>query len=462
MLKVLLLLIALVTPNNESKTQQIALGEINLPQSSTLNRQKSELGFKFLHNFMYEHAENQFKKALPDPWAYLGLLVSQHKSVWQKTNFLKGMNITEEIQQKQLVHSNPNSPIAKLLSAYSNFYITKNNKQLTQDLKKIFIAFPDNSEAAALYGLSLLADAKELDKSRLVLKKAIKKWPNHPGLLHYYIHASDINDLNIVREALTSASHYADIATDASHGLHMPSHLYVRLGMWNKSIISNSKSQAASVSLCKKFSLNQMCDAENRLHAIEWLHYSYIQAKEDKLAIKLLENVKYLNKQFPSKEGERVLNIMLARSILHDLIPSTEILVTTDAELTYWQIYAKTSLLIAQGIKAGKNIEKAQKSLAQLKQLQKNNIKASSSMQAYMELGIEHIRSSIMFYNGDIENAINTLSTASILEDKISHIALGYLTTTEHLYAIFKKMNMQKQLSEIKNKRDNIREFLYN
>ena len=145
--------------------------------------------------------------------------------------------------------------------------------------------FPDDNEAAIFYALSLTAAEDINDKtyaSRLqavaILEPLFARQPNHPGLAHYIIHSYDVPAL--APRALDAARRYAEIAPSAPHALHMPSHTFTRVGLWQQSIEANLASAAAAKA--------QKVTGEE-LHASDYQMYAYLQTAQDAAAKRLLE-----------------------------------------------------------------------------------------------------------------------------------------------------------------------------
>lgn len=135
---------------------------------------------------------------------------------------------------------------------------------------------PHDLEAQVFYALALLAADPPGDirlvnpkKAVAILEPLFRTHPNHPGIAHYIIHACD--NPRMAREGLSAARHYAQIAPQVPHALHMPAHIFVRLGLWQDDIDSNLASKAVS----EAAGLHQ--GAEHRLHAMEFLEYAYLQ-----------------------------------------------------------------------------------------------------------------------------------------------------------------------------------------
>src|SRR6185369_8038710 len=118
-------------------------------------------------------------------------------------------------------------------------------------MEQVYLRYPEDREAAVLYALALDATALPTDKTYAnqqkagaILEKVFAEEPNHPGVAHYIIHSYDYPPL--ADRALSAARSYAKIAPTVPHALHMPSHIFIRLGLWQESIQSNRASAAAA------------------------------------------------------------------------------------------------------------------------------------------------------------------------------------------------------------------------
>ena len=136
--------------------------------------------------------------------------------------------------------------------------------------------YPDDLEAQVFYALALLAcdspndaDLVNPRKALGILKPLFHEHPNHPGIAHYIIHACD--NPQMAQDGLEGARQYAQIAPQVPHALHMPSHIFARLGLWQDDVASN----LASKTTAEAGGLHH--GAENRLHAMEFLEYAYLQ-----------------------------------------------------------------------------------------------------------------------------------------------------------------------------------------
>jgi hypothetical protein len=160
-------------------------------------------------------------------------------------------------------------------------------------LQTLVVAYPGDVEAKVFYALALLAAEPPDDvtlenpkKAVAVLYPLLRQYPNHPGIAHYIIHASD--NPQMAASALEAARRYALIAPAAPHALHMPSHIFARLGLWQDDIRSNLASKAAAENTPKGVPVG----AENRLHAMEFLEYAYLQIGQHDEARRIVEEAR--------------------------------------------------------------------------------------------------------------------------------------------------------------------------
>jgi tetratricopeptide (TPR) repeat protein len=160
-------------------------------------------------------------------------------------------------------------------------------------MEKVSQRHPDDHEAAAFYGLSLLASEPDHDKNNVnrkkaatVLEKLFAEEPNHPGVAHYLIHTYDKPEMAQV--GLPAARRYAQLAPAAPHALHMPAHIFARLGLWQDDIDSNVRSIAAT----QKEASEHMGGEGHQFHAMDFLVYAYLQTGREQDAQKIIDEVR--------------------------------------------------------------------------------------------------------------------------------------------------------------------------
>lgn len=154
-------------------------------------------------------------------------------------------------------------------------------------MSKVATRYPADHEASIFYALSLAMSADLADKTYAkqleagaILQGLFRKEPHHPGVAHYIIHSYDFPPL--APRALAAARAYARIAPDSPHALHMPSHIFTRLGLWDESINSNLASVAAA---------RRESNITEELHASDYLLYAYLQTGRDAAAKQVLEHL---------------------------------------------------------------------------------------------------------------------------------------------------------------------------
>jgi len=153
-------------------------------------------------------------------------------------------------------------------------------------LARLYADFPDDPEVAIYYALSLVATAAKTDttftrqkRAAAILNPLYRRFPNHPGLAHYIIHANDSPRLAPL--GLEAARSYAKIAPAAPHAQHMPSHIFIRLGLWDETIAANERAFQAGYEYAQA---RHTGVAPEQLHALDYMVYAYLQQGRDRAA----------------------------------------------------------------------------------------------------------------------------------------------------------------------------------
>jgi tetratricopeptide (TPR) repeat protein len=287
--------------HHEDLTAQ-QLGTVHFPVSCAASVQKPfERGVALLHSFWYEEAEKQFGDiAKDDPkcaMAQWGLAMSQWHQLWNHPDATVTKRGKAEFKKAKSLHAA--TPRERdYIAAIGAFYggkgdFEKRATAYSKGIEKVYRLNPDDHEAAAFYALSLLAANEGNDpnftadkKAAAVLEKLFAIEPDHPGVAHYLIHAYDKPQL--AQLGLPAARRYAQIAPMAPHALHMPSHIFARVGMWQEDINSN----LASVAATRKTEAMHMGGGGHQFHAMDFLFYAYLQSGRDADARALIEEVK--------------------------------------------------------------------------------------------------------------------------------------------------------------------------
>src|SRR5262249_31046419 len=166
-------------------------------------------------------------------------------------------------------------------------------------MQQLSAKYPEDTEAAIFYALALIGTASAGDKTYAnqkqaaqILNRILPDQPEHPGIAHYMIHSYDSPPLAIL--ALPAARGYARIAPASAHALHMPSHIFTRLGLWQESIDSNLASAASAKDHVAKSIPG--ASSQDQLHAMDYLEYAYLQTCRDTEAKRVVEEVAAVSK----------------------------------------------------------------------------------------------------------------------------------------------------------------------
>jgi len=269
------------------------VGTVSFPTSCAPVVQKSfEHGVALLHSFEYEMADNQFKGvAEHDPqcaMAYWGQAMTLYHQLWdrpRKDELKQGA----ELLKKAAGLKPKTAREREYIDALSVFYRDsdkldhqKRADAYSKAMEGVYQHNPQDDEAAVFYALSLLASSPEDDTTLANAKKAVGilnqvfvTHPDHPGVAHYIIHSCD--NPAMASMGLEAARKYASIAPSSPHAVHMPSHIFARLGLWRDDIASN---QAALVT-ADKMAAMKMHVLHHRLHSMDFLEYAYLQIGDD-------------------------------------------------------------------------------------------------------------------------------------------------------------------------------------
>ena len=173
---------------------------------------------------------------------------------------------------------------------YRDYETASNPRRLqaySDTLARVYRDFPDDPEVAIYYALSLVATASPADttftrqrQAAAILNPLFRRFPEHPGLAHYIIHANDSPQLASL--GLDAARRYAQIAPSAPHAQHMPSHIFIRLGLWDETIAANQRSLDAGIEYARAQHLKGV--APEQFHALDYMVYGYLQEGRDSVA----------------------------------------------------------------------------------------------------------------------------------------------------------------------------------
>ncbi|MCH2082945.1 MAG: hypothetical protein MK226_11185 [Saprospiraceae bacterium] len=345
-------------------TQDAQLGNIDISFSSGISEAKKSLekGMLLLHSFEYDDARTVFRKTQEInseiPMAVWGEAMTFNHPLWRRQYrdsaqlILTKLGLTKE----ERIAKGKNPIEKRFLEAAEVLFSDKEKKERDQEFKDFMQQFhedyPDNHEVSAFYALSLLGsvaverDEAVFHQSAEIVQSIINNNSQHPGALHYLIHAYD--DPVNAPKALKAANNYAKVAPDAAHALHMPSHIYVALGMWEDVVSSNEASYAASVNRMKKLDLDH--DARS-FHALHWLMYAYLQQGRLMEAKQLMHDMIFFAEKSNSDRSIAYFISMKATYLVETGLWNTSI-ADTEIDLDNINISKKALYRFCDGMKA--------------------------------------------------------------------------------------------------------------
>ena len=302
-----------------SRMSSQELGSITFPTSGAASAQAAFLeGVKDLHNFQFDEAAEAFKRAQKADanfvMAYWGEAMSYNHPLWAQQDTEAAKRTLEKIAPTV------DARIAKAGTAKEKAYIGAVDRlfygstdKLARDnayseaMSRMYTEWPQDHEVATLYALSLLGTVRPGDKgfrrqalAASIAEKVYRENPKHPGAAHFIIHSFD--DPDHAPLALPAARAYAGIAPSAAHALHMPSHIFVQLGMWDDVVKSNTVAYKAAADLNARMKL---AEGREDFHTLGWLGYGNLMLGKFDEAKKNLELAKAAADRNPTNTGVR-------------------------------------------------------------------------------------------------------------------------------------------------------------
>jgi tetratricopeptide (TPR) repeat protein len=272
-----------------------ALGTVSFPVSCAPAVQSSfNRGVALLHDFWYEEARPQFERILKtDPgcaMAHWGVAMSVFHQIWDRPDEAAMATGWREIQAAQAHPAKTERERAYIAAVAQVFQPGPSDYQVRIDaysaaMGQLYAAHPEDVDAGAFYSLSLLAAKSPTDsglqqehKAMQVLVPLWSKYPDHPGLVHYIIHSCD--NPTLAPQGLAAARAYGKVAPTGPHAVHMPGHIFSRLGLWQEDIDVNNASVEASRAAEARHESGWM----DQFHSDDFLVYAYLQSGQEQNA----------------------------------------------------------------------------------------------------------------------------------------------------------------------------------
>ena len=278
------------------------VGQVHFPVTCSPELQgEFDRAVAILHSFFYEESERRFQSiAARDPrcaMAWWGIAMSLWHPLWEppdSSSLRRGWDAISHADSLGAGTERERAYIIALSSFYRGWDRESHRARAVayeRAMEQLHARFPADTEAAVFYALALNATILYTDKSYAqqrragaILEPIYAQQPDHPGVAHYLIHSDDFPGL--ASRALPVARHYAEIVPRVPHALHMPSHIYTRLGMWDESIHSNlAAAQAGREYAAGHYGGAVYYDA---VHAWDYLEYAYLQTGQDRAAARVV------------------------------------------------------------------------------------------------------------------------------------------------------------------------------
>jgi tetratricopeptide (TPR) repeat protein len=294
------------------------LGTVSFPTSCAPAVQSQfERGVALLHSFEYEVADAQFEEVTKkDPrcaMAYWGQAMTLYHELWNRpseADLAQGAELLAKARSLKPPTARERDYVLALSVFYSDTDKLDHNQRAgayAEAMQGVHERNPNDHEAAIFYALSLLASGSNRDPNLThakaavaILNKLYDEQPNHPGIAHYIIHSCD--NPAMASLALPAARKYASIAPSSPHAVHMPSHIFARLGLWQDDINSNLAAIRVADSMAAHHHV-----MHHKVHSMDFLEYAYMQIGDDASAKAAIEQIAAIRPEQMDPEFENYL-----------------------------------------------------------------------------------------------------------------------------------------------------------
>jgi len=413
--------------------QSSSLGRIAFPTSGSVEAQEHFLkGALLLHSFEFDDARESFQLAHgidPDfALAYWGEAMTHNKLLWELEDQKAGQAALEKLAStaKARLAKAPTEREKGYLRTTEAYFFGKGDQKTRAQgyadaMGQLARRFPGDLEAASFYAVAILGtssagrDFRIYMRAASIVEEVFAKNPLHPGAAHYLIHSYD--DPVHAPLGLRAARVYAKIAPAAAHALHMPSHIFVALGMWNETASSNEDSWAAADARVKRKGLTI---ADRGYHALWWLHYAYLQQGRYQEAEELLQTMEKDVERLSVPITRRHLAAMRAAHIVETRQWKTAAR-AADLDLSGVRGDQAVAHWFASGMAAAEqgDLQAARQALAALQREAGKKTKPYPSQRQAGKATELQLRSLIAFAGGNTQIALELIKQAAAEEDRM-------------------------------------------
>ena len=418
-----------------------------------------------LHHMMYAQAKESFRRvtSLDDKCAmgHWGIAMSLFHPLWPVVPSAEKLAEGEAALQKARSLT-PQSQIEKdFIGATSAFYQNYNSLNHKARLaawektqRSVYKKYPNDIDAAALFALSHIATAPKADKrfehqevAGKILEDRLASNPRHPGVYHYIIHAYD--NPKLAPRALEVARGYDKIAPNVPHALHMPTHIFVRLGLWQDTIDWNIRSAEAALD-------QPVADltSHHYPHAIDYMIYGYLQQGQDDSAREVLEELLEVDDYQKTSVAAYGLAAAQARIPLelHDWEAAANLAVRSPVNFPWDDFpWIEAITYYTRGIGAARSgdVLAARDAVAMLDQLYQKSVDAGEKYwTVHVDAKRKVIEAWISFTEGGTQNALAKMRQAAKIEDSVDKhpVTPGTVLPARELYGdMLLALNRPKQ-----------------
>ncbi len=398
------------------------LGKVSFPNSCQPAVQATfERAVALLHSFWWEQGEKTFREVLDrDPncaiatWGIATILIGNTFGVGPSPQQLqkarealaRGRAIDAKTERERFFIE----AIGEYYERFEDRPQSARMKSLASAFEIVAKRFPEDGEAQIFYAIYLTATQQPTDKTYAAALKAVgiletqgTKHPDHPGVAHYLIHSYDYPP--IAEKGLKAAKRYAEIAPSAPHALHMPSHIFTRVGAWQESAATNLR----SASIAK---------TDDRLHAMDYMVYAHLQLARDRDASLVVEEAQRALGPFTTRAGPYAIAAIPARyAIERGAWRDAMQLQPSASRFPYNE--AMTHFARALGAAHSGDVAAAEKDVQELARIV-DVLKASKDDYWATEVGVEHLGAAAWtaYAKGNRDEALALMRSAADLEDK--------------------------------------------
>lgn len=448
---------SLAQDHQHALTEQ-ELGSVNFPTScaktvaADFNR-----GVALLHSFQYEAADRAFSGvAAKDPTcaiAQWGIAMANYHGLWDTGDMDRGR--AAAIKAGELASRRGTTAREKAyIDAISEIYrqdgrdLHAHAQAFETKMAALHSRFSDDTEAAIFHALSLAITAPKTDRTFAnqrkcgeILEPVFQRQPHHPGVAHYLIHCYD-NPV-LAEKALPAARAYAKIAPASAHALHMPSHIFTRLGLWDESVSSNLDSARVAAQAEAGSKTSEARD--QRLHAMDYLAYAYLQSGRVQQAKTVVTEMRSL----PPIKGLTLAGNYATAAVparyaieLHNWKDAADL--QPDTTAVPWA-QAITWAAIGVGAARSGNLDRARQAEQNLARLRDASAAKNEYWAKQVEVQRREVGAWIACGSGNMDEAIRRLREAAELEESMDKhpVTPGEVTPAREMLAEVLSLNKQ-------------------